>query len=389
MLTVAIQYPSFGPQHPPRLRAIVETAPNADTRVVAMEMFRRDSDYEWDPVATGDALYVRYTAMDCSSAEGRGRPLWMKRQVWRALDEIAPDVLVVNGYGHRETLASLAWCRKKKCPWVVLNDSVEENVPRVWWKEWLKRRVLRDSRAGFAAGTPQARYLTRLGVPAEAVFHPGSCVVDNDYWRRAADEVRADPEPHRTRLGLPERYFLSVSRWLDWKNVPFLVRAFARYRAEAGKNAWDLVLCGSGPDEANIRTAIRETGASGVHCPGFLQVGDLPAAYGLAGAFVHASSEFECWGLVVNEAMASGLPVLVSSMVGCAEDLVKDNGFVIDPADEEALAQRMRTISGDESLRENLRRRSREIIAGHSCRIGGENLWKAVRAALGEDGGRK
>src|SRR5208337_5127598 len=81
------------------------------------------------------------------------------------------------------------------------------------------------------------------------------------------------------------------------------------------------------------------------HLPGFKQYEELPAYYGLAGAFVHASTA-EQWGLVANEAMASGLPVLVSNRCGCATELVEEgrNGFAFDPENVEQLAGFMRRL---------------------------------------------
>ena len=83
-----------------------------------------------------------------------------------------------------------------------------------------------------------------------------------------------------------------------------------------------------------------------VHLPGFKQYPELPAYYGLASAFIHASTT-EQWGLVVNEAMASGLPVLVSNRCGCARDLVQEgvNGFTFDPYNVEQMAELMLKIS--------------------------------------------
>ena len=81
--------------------------------------------------------------------------------------------------------------------------------------------------------------------------------------------------------------------------------------------------------------------------PGFKQYHDLPAYYGLAGAFVHTST-VEQWGLVVNEAMAAGLPVLVSRNCGCAADLVQDgvNGFAFDPLDGDRMAALLTKVAG-------------------------------------------
>ena len=98
---------------------------------------------------------------------------------------------------------------------------------------------------------------------------------------------------------------------------------------------------------AEVEEAISRLSVEGsVHLVGAQSYGDVPAYYALAGAFVHASTT-EQWGLVVNEAMASGLPVLVSNRCGCAPDLVQEgvNGFTFDPCNVEELAQLMLKIS--------------------------------------------
>lgn len=382
-LTVAIQYFSFGPHHVRRLEAIAEAAPDARTRVVGMEMFRKDSDYEWRPVTTNGGAFTRYTVMDCESEEGRRQPRVLRNAVSKALDEIRPDVLVVSGWGFPESRMSLRWCRRKKCPIVMLSDNPRDNVRRHWWKELAKQWLLRGIKAGFVAGSPQARYLEHLGIPKAGIFQPGSCVVDNTYWARETERVRKEAKAVRVNRGLPDNYFLCVSRFIPSKNIPFLVRAYARYRRMAGPEAWDLVLCGSGSEEAAIRQAIRESKASNVHIPGFLQIDELPEYYGLAGCFVFPSSVYEPWGLVVNEAMASGLPVLVSRMVGSAEDLVHDgrNGYTFDPTDENGLAEVMLRVSRDDTVRKSMGVGSRRIIEGHSLEVGAANLWRAVSAA--------
>jgi len=384
-LTIAVQYPSFGPQHPPRLRAIVRSAPDVNCRVVAMEMFAKDSDYEWDPVLIGKETFERYTVMDCESAVGRRNRSILKKTVFKALDDIRPDVLVVNGWGHRESRISLAWCRKEKCKIVMLSDSVKDNVPRYFWKEMYKKWLLRSIQAGFAAGTPQARYLNHLGIPLEGIFYPGSTVVDNEYWTEKKQQVAKDKEKLRLLYSLPERFFLCVARFVDFKNIPFLVRSYAAYRSLAGKQAIGLVLCGSGPQEGKIIKTIKDFNLKEVYLVGFRQASELPVFYGLADCFIFPSSRFEPWGLVVNEAMASGLPILASSMTGCAEDLVHDdaNGYVFDPEDANGLAHIMFKIAQDQHTLAQKGRESEKIIADHSPEAGAKNLWKAVQTALG------
>jgi 1,2-diacylglycerol 3-alpha-glucosyltransferase len=120
-----------------------------------------------------------------------------------------------------------------------------------------------------------------------------------------------------------------------------------------------------------------------IQMPGFKQYNELPSYYASAGAFIHASTT-EQWGLVVNEAMASGLPVLVSNRCGCATDLVKEgvNGWTFDPTNEEQIANLMLKISSDEALRSEMGRKSQEIIANWGPDRFASGLKSAVDAAL-------
>jgi len=118
--------------------------------------------------------------------------------------------------------------------------------------------------------------------------------------------------------------------------------------------------------------------------PGFKQYDELSAYYGLANVFVHASTT-EQWGLVVNEAMVAGLPVIVSNRCGCAPDLVEEgrNGFTFDPYNVDELARLMLKVSRmTENEREAMGRRSREIIKHWTPQTFAENLMKAVETAL-------
>src|SRR5207249_961362 len=118
------------------------------------------------------------------------------------------------------------------------------------------------------------------------------------------------------------------------------------------------------------------------HLPGFKPYDELPVYYGLARAFVHASTT-EQWGLVVNEAVASGLPVIVSNRCGCVPELVQDNGFTFDPANESELAEwllQMASLSADE--RRRLGEASFRIAANFAPDRFGEGLKQAAAVVL-------
>ena len=198
--------------------------------------------------------------------------------------------------------------------------------------------------------------MTQLGMPVERVF-PGYDVVDNRYFEDKVAEVRSQKSEVRKKHGLPEKFFLASARFIEKKNLARLLRAYAEYRRQAEvvsrqvshkvstrhSASWSLVLLGDGPLKSDLCRLISDLRLeNSVLLPGFKQYNELPVYYGLASAFVHASTT-EQWGLVVNEAMASGLPVLVSDRCGCAADLVQEgrNGFTFDPCNVEQLAQLM------------------------------------------------
>ena len=122
---------------------------------------------------------------------------------------------------------------------------------------------------------------------------------------------------------------------------------------------------------------------SHVHLPGFKQYDELPVYYAFAKAFVHASTT-EQWGLVVNEAVASGLPVIVSNRCGCVPELVNGNGFTFDPFDEHELAERLlRLALLPDDERKSLGDASCKIAADFSSERFGEGLEQAAQLALG------
>ena len=124
--------------------------------------------------------------------------------------------------------------------------------------------------------------------------------------------------------------------------------------------------------------------------PGFKQYEELPIYYGLANAFIHASTS-EQWGLVVNEAMASGLPVIVSNRCGCAPELVEEgiNGFTFDPDDQEQLANRLLEVASLSSdRRQGLGDAGRRIVANFGPERFADGLTHAAEKAL-EIGPRK
>jgi glycosyltransferase involved in cell wall biosynthesis len=264
-----------------------------------------------------------------------------------------------------------------------MSDSTAHDEPRKWWKEWIKSRVVRLFSSALVGGAPHIDYVAALGLSHSRAF-VGYDVVDNAYFSAQAAKARFDSTTLRQEYGLPARNFLASNRFIEKKNLPRLLDAYAAYVSRAGEVAWDLVLLGDGPLKAELVNQVERLGlADRVQFAGFKQYDELPVFYGLASAFIQASTS-EQWGLVVNEAMASGLPVLVSERCGCAPDLVKNgvNGFTFDPYDIEAMTARMLQITGKGCDLASMGQASRGIINGWSPDTFATNVLKAADSAL-------
>ena len=365
---ITIFFDRLGPYHWARLQAAARLF-----RVVAVETCSITRQYPWERIDQPRA-FDRVTLFDDISDDRRPKRALLRQKMMRALREADPAVAMIPGWATPASLIALEWCLQNQRPAVVMSESSAFDKKRYALAELIKRIVVSSFSAGLAGGQLQREYLVTLGLSRNRVF-TGYDVVDNEYFRQKAEEVRSQASEVRMKYGLPRKYFLASARFVPKKNLPALIRAYARYRQLAGNDGqrttdnrpWDLVLLGDGPLKADICRLISDFRLHGhVHLRGFIQYRELPAYYALADAFVHASTT-EQWGLVVNEAMATGLPVIVSNRCGCVPDLVAEgkNGFTFNPESVEDLGKLMIDVSrlSDRRL-EEMRAESRRIIAG-------------------------
>ena len=340
---IAIIIARLGPYHVARVSALVKRFGAAS--VVVLEVARESREYAWEHVE-GDG-FVRRTLI--TDRDYQDVSAWeLRRHMKAALEAENPDVVAINGWGFAEGRAAVAWCRRRNRVAVLMSDSQLRDSRRTWVREALKRAILRDVDAAFVGGKRHADYLARLGFDTARIAL-GYDSVDNAYFREGAAAARHSREQIRRQLLVPDRYFLASARFIPKKNLIRLLEAFGMYRRQVGLAAWDLVLLGDGPERPRLESARNALSlGTSVHMPGFRQYCELPAYYGLASAFIQPST-VEQWGLVVNEAMASGLPVLVSWACGAAE-LVHDGecGYRFDPESVADIARAMVQISREE-----------------------------------------
>jgi glycosyltransferase involved in cell wall biosynthesis len=374
---VAIVFHHIGPYHHARLNAAAETL-----SVTGIEW----SGQSYEPWGAADSP-ARYPKVSLFSQATDTYPQTaeLRRAFSSAIEQAKPDVVAVNGWNNFGSVVAANCCVRRGIPMVVMSESSRHDERRTSWKETVKRRIIDLYSAALVGGQRHVEYLIELGMPRERIF-TGYDVVDNDYFARRVAEARRSKSEIRNQRGLPQNYFLASARFVKKKNLSRLITAYGDYRRKVQntENAiWDLVLLGDGPLRDCLKSQLSTLNLNEhVHLPGFRPYEELPVYYALANALVHASST-EQWGLVVNEAVASGLPVIVSDRCGCVPELVNGNGFIFDPTNESELTARMLELASlSHGERKQLSDNSYEIAANFSPERFGKGLEQAANIAM-------
>ena len=385
---IAVVFHHIGPYHHARLNAAADRL-----SVTGFEWSAKGYD-AWG-AAESPARYHKVSLFPEATAHCPGNAK-LKQAFLTALEQARPDVVAVNGWNNFGSLIAANCCVRREIPMIVMSESSRQDEPRTWWKEAIKRRMVDLFSAALVGGHHHVEYLTKLGMPRERIF-AGYDVVDNHYFRQKAEEIRSQRSEVRQKYALPENYFLASARFVEKKNLPKLIQTYGEYRRRssafakatadkeiAAKVPWDLMVLGDGPLRETLNSQLSTLNLNEhVHLPGFKPYDELPVYYALANAFVHASTT-EQWGLVVNEAIASGLPVIVSNRCGCAPELVNGNGFTFDPTNEHELTTRLLEMASlSDQERKQLGENSYRIAANFAPERFGEGLERAARMAMG------
>ncbi len=283
--------------------------------------------------------------------------------IGKALRQQRFDAVWIHGWSLATCWLAFRECRRLGLPILIRGDSSGLKEPR-GIKRFAKRivleRLFRRIAAFLAIGQNNADFYAAYGVPPERIFFvPFS--VDNELFGAASSPCASQIVRQREGMGIDPHLplVLFCGKFADYKRPMDLLKAFALL-GDAPKAS--LAFVGDGPLKAEMQKFIVNRHLKRVHILGFRNQTELPACYAMADVFVLPSSE--PWGLVVNEAMCSGLAVVVSNAAGSARDLVLDgvNGFVYPSGDIEALAGSLRKILRDQHLRRTMGEQSKAII---------------------------
>jgi len=310
----------MGDYHRARWAELQQAMP--DKKVFAADLGGADNLYGWDN--TKNDLHFRLSDQQPGSFDFR-----RLTRLRKFLKSKNINTVCIAGYGRPEYILSILYCFFTRRKIILFAESWYPGSPLI---DVLKSLFLKVTCDGFLVSGVRAftHFTKRLRVNTASV-RIGYSVIDNQHFARR--ESRGE---HASKV------LLCVARFVDDKNLVLLINSFLR--SELPGKGWALKLIGGGPLESRLRQMAE---GKQVYINAWVSYDELPAHYHNADVFI-LPSRFEPWGLVVNEAMAAELPVILSNAVGCLPDLVtNDNGWTFSEKSEDELVQ---VLSGIASL---------------------------------------
>jgi glycosyltransferase involved in cell wall biosynthesis len=238
--------------------------------------------------------------------------------------------VILSGYGKPEYIIFTIWLKLKGIDCYYFAESWYKGRPIL---DKLKGSFIKGFTKGIFASGDRAKqhFAENLSFPKTKIL-TGYSVVDNDHFAINTVEKTIDRFASKT--------LLSVARHSKEKNLELLIKAF---KASKLSDAWTLKIVGGGPDTEKLRKLISSN--DNIELNDWTSYDKLPSLYAEASFFI-LPSEFEPWGLVVNEAMASGLPIVLSNECGCVPELYYDNGYLFNSSSQSELENIFNLVEG-------------------------------------------
>jgi glycosyltransferase involved in cell wall biosynthesis len=294
-----------------------------------------------------------------------------------------PDAVLLTGWHSLLLVQALFAARRLRIPTLVRGDS-NTLLPRAAWKRRLQALFLRRFDVFLAVGSANRRLYLRAGIGPERLF-PVPHFVDNERFAASAEAARRRRGALREQWGIAPDAVCAVfaGKLIPKKRPVDLVAALAALgKAPPARH---LLVVGDGELRASLSAQASEA-ALPVTFTGFLNQGEIASAYAAADFLALPSDAGETWGLVVNEAMACGLPALVSDRVGCAADLLSSGqtGFVHRCGDVASIAEGWRSLEADPFARRKMgEAAARRVTAEYSVERAVQGTLAALRFVAG------
>lgn len=254
------------------------------------------------------------------------------KALFKAFKDFKPTVLNITGYYDWAQVLLMLFAKWKGVKVILSSESSNDDQYRNPIKEKLKSWIVTQAHAYFCFGKTSVDYLLNLGVKRHQIKVRNAAVVDDKRIREVYEHTEKTPS------NVPGR-FIFVGRFSPEKNLRLLLNAYQN-AIQHYQNPWELLLVGDGPERKEIEKIRDNSRLTSIKLTGGVSWLEVPKWLAQADVLILPSYS-EPWGLVVNEALVCGLPVIVSEKCGCSADLVEQgkNGYTFNPFDEMELSK--------------------------------------------------
>jgi len=342
--------------------------------------------FEWDvPLLDGyrsSFLHNRARRPDVSQFAGCDTP-----ELAALIRAERYDAFIVTGWGVRSFWQAMAACWRTGTPLLVRGDShllTPRSLPKRLFKRLAYGAFIPRFAGYLVVGERTRQYFMHYGADRRRMF-PAPHAVDNQRFAARARALRPLRSQLRAAWGIPDDalLFLFAGKLVLRKRPHDFIQAVGQ-AARANRRIWGFVV-GDGPLRGELEALVAQSGLP-VRFAGFLNQAAMPDAYSVSDALVLPSDASETWGLVVNEAMAAGLPALVSDAVGCAPDLIRPGctGEQFPLGDHAALARLMGALAARPTQLAALGAAAQRHIQRFAVELAAEGAWAAIHSVAGE-----
>ncbi len=289
-----------------------------------------------------------------------------------------PDLLLVHGWGYwTHCLAIFAAKFLGIKIWLRGETPYQQAFLQPSKKKWFKKLLFRGIDKFLYIGAENKQFYQHFGITSkQLVFTPYA--IDNQRFSQSYNDLKDQKQNLRKQFGLAaaQVVFLFCGKLIHKKQPLLLLEA---YKNIANPNK-ALLLVGDGELQTAVNEYIATHQLQNVHWVGFKNQSELATYYTLADVFVLPSTVGETWGLVTNEAMNFELPLLVSSMVGCAKDLVQEgqNGYTFQNENAADLAAKMQLLIENPDFLKTAGKISKQLISQYTIAVCVGNLRKEI-----------
>jgi glycosyltransferase involved in cell wall biosynthesis len=273
-----------------------------------------------------------------------------------------PDLVNATGYAADISITFIIlFCRLLGIKVVISNESTALESNNNFIKETIKKILVKSSSGFICFGKLAKDYMIQLGAKPYQIIEDKAAVVDDIRILESFEEAK------RNNFAVSDiktsKNFIFVGRIIEEKNLGSLFNSFDSFkRKNIQFDDWGLIILGDGELKAGFQKYVADKHISDVYFLPSVSWEEVPKYFTLADVFV-LPSKSETWGLVVNEAMICGLPIIISDKCGCSSDLLKNNGLIFQSGDENTLEAHFKKMASDADFREKCGLNSLEVIS--------------------------